>query len=176
MPTRELLNDVWEIGVTTRVYPYGCPSINYLKRRFEMKKGMFLTLLWCGVVVADMSRSGEIVTDSKTKLMWQDNAEASTVTRNWQGAIDYCEALNFGGYDDWRLPNINELKSIKDRTGNNPVINSVFVNVRTNNYYWSSTSVSGYTHVAWRVGFGDGSVSRNFKEGSNFPRCVRGGR
>jgi hypothetical protein len=76
-----------------------------------MKKGMFLTLLWCGVAVADMSRSGEIVTDSKTKLMWQDNADASTVTRNWQGAIDYCESLNFGGYNDWRLPNIRELQS-----------------------------------------------------------------
>jgi len=50
-----------------------------------MKKGMFLTLLFCGVAVANMSRSGEIVTDSKTKLMWQDNSDAVSVTRNGKG-------------------------------------------------------------------------------------------
>jgi hypothetical protein len=141
-----------------------------------MKKGIFLTLLFCGVAVADMSRIGEIVTDSKTKLMWQDNAEASTVTRNWQGAIEYCEALKFGGHDDWRLPNINELKSITDRTRNNPAINPAFVNVTTNNYYWSSTSVSGDTDSAWVVLFYYGSMDYRTKDYTNYLRCVRGGR
>jgi hypothetical protein len=141
-----------------------------------MKKGIFLTLLWCGVAVANMSRSGEIVTDSKTKLMWQDNADASSITRNWQGAIDYCEALNFGGYTDWRLPNINELKSITDRTRNNPAINPAFVNVTTNNNYWSSTSISGYTNNAWVVGFYYGGVDNYYKDNNGYLRCVRAGR
>jgi len=141
-----------------------------------MKKGIFLTLLFCGVAVADMSRIGEIVTDSKTKLMWQDNAEASTVTRNWQGAIEYCEALKFGGHDDWRLPNINELKSITDRTRNNPAINPAFVNVTTNNYYWSSTSISGNASNAWIVGFYYGYVNHGNKDGNTYRRCVRAGR
>jgi len=139
-----------------------------------MKKGMFLTLLFCGVAVADMSRSGEIVTDSKTKLMWQDNADASSITRNWQGAIDYCEALNFGGYTDWRLPNINELKSITDRTRNNHAINPAFVNVTTN-YYWSSTSISGHTHYAWVVLFYNGDVYDGNKDHNSYLRCVRAG-
>ncbi len=142
-----------------------------------MKKGIFLTLLFCGVAVADMSRSGEIVTDSKTKLMWQDNADASSITRNWQGAIDYCEALNFGGYTDWRLPNINELKSITDRTRNNPAINPAFVNVTTNNNYWSSTSYIGNTDGAWILSFYYGYMNAIIKDsGNEYLRCVRGGR
>jgi len=138
-----------------------------------MKKGIFLTLLFCGVAVADMSRSGEIVTDSKTKLMWQDNADASSITRDWQGAINYCEALNFGGYIDWRLPNINELKSITDRTRNNPAINPAFVNVTTNNYYVSSTSILDGASI---VGFSCGLVNYHHKDNDCYLRCVRGGR
>ncbi len=141
-----------------------------------MKKGMFLTLLFCGVAVANMSRSGEIVTDSKTKLMWQDNSDAVSVTRNWQGAIDYCENLNnFGGYSDWRLPNINELKSIIDRTRNRPAINPAFVNVITNNhyYYWSSTSESSNINKAWGMYFDIGNVGNYGKGDNNYLRCVR---
>jgi len=141
-----------------------------------MKKGIFLTLLFCGVAVADMSRSGEIVTDSKTKLMWQDNNDAKTVTKNWQGAIDYCEALNFGGYTDWRLPNTRELRSIVDYSRSNPAMNPAFVNVTIHYYYGSSTSLSGKTDYAWDVSFYEGHVSGGYKYDSLYVRCVRGGR
>ena len=33
----------------------------------------------------------------------------STHTDEWIGAIDYCESLDLGGKNDWRMPNINEL-------------------------------------------------------------------
>jgi len=141
-----------------------------------MKKSIFLTLLFCGVAVADMSRSGEIVTDSKTKLMWQDNSDASSVTRNWQGAIDYCEALKFGGHDDWRLPNINELIKIVDRKQIRPAINPKFVNVNRYIPYWSSTSYSKYSPFGWIVDFNDGVVSHFNKDELKNIRCIRGGR
>ena len=90
---------------------------------------------------ADFNRddSKAIVNDNATGLSWQDDADASSYTATWQGAIDYCEALTLGGYDDWRLPNINELYTIVDRGRSDPAIAAVFVNTASSGY-WSSTS------------------------------------
>jgi len=30
----------------------------------------------------------------------------------WQDALDYCENLNEDGYSNWRLPNINEMRTL----------------------------------------------------------------
>jgi hypothetical protein len=140
-----------------------------------MKKGIFLTLLFCGVAVADMSRNGSIVTDNKTKLMWLDNNDATIIQRDWQGAIDYCESLTLGGYSDWRLPNIRELQSITDRTRNNPAINSIFQAGSSLDNYWSSTSMSGIPSEALCVHFYYGEVD-SFDKVNNqnyLLRCVR---
>ena len=55
----------------------------------------------------------KVVIDKTNKLMWQDNGGA-VVSNSWTSAINYCESLEFSGFDDWRLPNINELYSISD--------------------------------------------------------------
>ncbi len=35
-----------------------------------------------------------------------------SVILNWNQAMDYCKQLNEGGYDDWRLPDIDELRTL----------------------------------------------------------------
>ena len=45
------------------------------------------------------------------RLMWQKQASSSYAT-NWSKAMQYCENLSLGGYSDWRLPSISELRSI----------------------------------------------------------------
>lgn len=42
--------------------------------------------------------------------MWTNHGIGST----WQNALAYCEGLEYAGYTDWRLPNINEMLSIFD--------------------------------------------------------------
>ena len=67
----------------------------------------------------------------------------------WEDAIADCSKLNLGGYNDWRLPNIEELKVL--------YANRDIVGGFSNKYYWSSTevpSVSTYFYrpfasVAW---------------------------
>ncbi len=54
-----------------------------------------------------------VVQDNLTGLMWARNANLDG-TKDWPSAIDYCEALNHGGYTDWRLPNVRELHSLID--------------------------------------------------------------
>ena len=43
------------------------------------------------------------------KLQW---SEKSSVKMNWNDAVNYCEKLNEGAYYDWRLPNIDELRTL----------------------------------------------------------------
>jgi len=52
----------------------------------------------------------DIVYDTYNNLYWQDTS--STWLDGWQGANRYCQDLLLGDYDDWRLPTLDELKSI----------------------------------------------------------------
>jgi len=108
----------------------------------------------------------EVVIDTTKNLMWQDNLEAKTVEKNWQGAIDYCGNLTLGGFDDWKLPDKDTLKALypqKDRLNN----------VR-NNAYWSRSTNANYNNDrAWYVYFGAGYDDDSIKYGSYLVRCVR---
>jgi len=120
---------------------------------------------------AELSKSENIVTDSRTGLQWQDNATPATM--NWNSAIDYCEALILEQHTDWRLPNIRELTSIMDDTKTNPSIDiTVFVNIQPNRY-WSSSTVVKYPDYVTNVYFGDGSVVPDDKRSDYYVRCVR---
>ncbi len=141
-----------------------------------MMKSILGLLVLSGLLMADFVRDDakEVVNDTTTCLMWQDDNASKTVTKNWQGAIDYCEELSFAGFEDWRLPNYNELYSIGDRSKYNPAIKDAFKNV-SSSYYWSSTTYVYFTDGAWGVNFNYGG-SYAVNENENYHvRCVRGG-
>jgi len=52
------------------------------------------------------------VTDNVTGLVWAQ--ELSDSSMPWSEASSYCESLELAGYDDWRLPTVKELWSIRD--------------------------------------------------------------
>jgi len=56
-----------------------------------------------------------IVTDNATGLMWHDNNASAPMP--WANAKALCDALVLGGYDDWRLPSVKELRTLIDRGG-----------------------------------------------------------
>ena len=102
-------------------------------------------------------------------------------TYSWQDAQDtfivQVNALNFGGYSDWRLPTIKELFSIVDLKNYSISIDMDFfpnIMLSTENIYWSSSSDST-SSLALFVGFGDGHVGHRSKGNSAYVRCVRGG-
>ena len=152
-------------------------------------------LIWCVVVsfgYAEFLRdnTNNIVLDTKTNLVWQDDANASSVTKKWvtqanyddgnysdtsgDTAIMYCEDLNLSGYEDWRLPNIKELLSIVDKSRYNPAVKSVFQNI-SSGYYWSSSTRTNFSNSAWYVYFGSGGSDDDGKDDSLYVRCVRDG-
>ena len=54
----------------------------------------------------------DCVVDNLTGLMWARNANLPGAAQSWAQAIAFCKNLNYGGHNDWRLPNIRELCSI----------------------------------------------------------------
>ena len=139
-----------------------------------MKNTLIFMLLLAVAAQADFTRADQMVTDSSTALVWQDDAEAKTTERIWTDAIDYCEALTLEGHTNWRLPNVNELYYIADRSKSDPAMDTTFQNV-VSKFYWSSTTLVSSTTAAWNVGFLGGHDSFSTKTSERFVRCVRDG-
>jgi len=113
----------------------------------------------------------DVVVDSETGLVWQDNSKI--VKKDWSGAKGYCKNLSLGGYDNWRLPNVDELISIVDTKKKSPAIKSIFKNTKSN-WYWSSTEYKGDSSKAWFVFFNFGYDYYGSKSNEYYVRCVVG--
>lgn len=59
--------------------------------------------------VADDDDTGEVWTDSSSGMMWTVGDELQL---GWDGAKNHCTNLNWGGYDDWRLPGVDALRTL----------------------------------------------------------------
>jgi ankyrin repeat protein len=112
------------------------------------------------------------VTDNFNGLMWQQGENKSGY--NWHDASGVCDSLSLAGYSDWRLPTIDELKTlIKSTTA--PIIDKTFFPNVYSSSYWSSTTDASDTSDAWYVSFYNGYVGNLAKSSSYYARCVRGG-
>ena len=91
----------------------------------------------------------QVAYDEATCLMWQNSNDSLNTELDWEGALEYCHDLEFAGFNDWRLPNINELSTI---SGN----------------YWSSTTDYNQANRAKA-----GIFNLNYKSNKKKVRCVR---
>ncbi len=126
------------------------------------------------------------VMDTKTGLHWMRFAlgqtwngkinltEAKRYT--WQEAFNAVESFNqsggFADYEDWRVPTIDELKTIIERD-KKPAINHAMFPATPLSLFWSSTSAVNVNHSAWAVYFYGGSAYWYGKTSYYFVRLVR---
>ena len=129
------------------------------------------------------------VSDSRTGLMWdqcllgQDHANACDGPGDpytWQQGLAAAETANaksWLGYDDWRLPNVRELRSLVERACTNPGIDTnVFLNAPAFPAVLTSSTYPGLPTAMWVVGFDSGGYVATFPKGLNHRvRLVRGG-
>jgi hypothetical protein len=126
---------------------------------------------WVAAAVLVTNGNGT-VTDTKTGLIWQQG-EPGAMT--WGDALAHCEGLSLGANSDWRLPNVKELESLTDDTGNSPAIDTLLFPKANASYYWSSTTKAYSPDYAWDVDFINGGVLGGNKSNGMYVRCVRGG-
>ncbi len=128
----------------------------------------------------DVVGGDEIVIDSNTGLMWQqDTADTNGDAivdeddrLDQQSAVDFCDSLEFAGHSDWRLPTIFELTTIMNFNHFAPVIDSSIFSCEAD-YYWSFTWFAGDLFSAWAVDFNHGADHWYDQEETFYVRCVR---
>ena len=123
---------------------------------------------------------GAVVRHESTELEWRRCPEGmdwtdggcagSADTMNWQGALQHAD-----GVAGWRLPNVNELRSIAERCRTGPTINQEVFPDTPASHFWSASPYAGASGRAWNVGFNYGNDGRSYKSYGGRLRLVRGG-
>jgi probable HAF family extracellular repeat protein len=105
----------------------------------------------------------DCIVDKLTGLMWPKNANYFNGVKNWGDAIDSAGNLTLCGHSDWRLPNKKELRTLVNYSHYLPALDAghPFANVRSDSYYWSSTTSAYDATKAWIVNISGGASARD---------------
>jgi hypothetical protein len=150
------------------------------------------------------------ITDDTTGLMWEKKSDDGSIhdkddtytwgmtsppyTMNGTMVTTFLAALNagggFAGHTDWRIPNANELESIRNLENVGPATYAAFntacavgcvvttcscTMMGAVSNYWTSTTYQYDFYEAWTLTFLDGQLYENRKDTSGYVRAVRGG-
>lgn len=126
------------------------------------------------------------ITDLSTDLTWMRfavgqewngrKAKGGADERIWYDFIELIDELNltggFAGKNGWRLPTVEELKTLGNRNYPDAVWDCVFPN-NPRGFYWSSVQDTTKEYPAWHIYLNDSLVlcSNGFNE--SFARLVR---
>ena len=130
------------------------------------------------IVLSNMGSAA--VLDRETGLVWERSP--NTTARIWRNASYHCVDTSTGGRTGWRLPSVQEMLSLVDRSAGSPgpalPSGHPFSNVILAGY-WSATSFDPGALVgtyAYGVSlFASAPVSQVHKLEIRYAWCVRGG-
>lgn len=170
-----------KVEEVTKITPL-IESIKEIETIVELKKIVIKEKIFQRYTRDDINQT---VTDHNSSLMWQDDIK---ISKSWimldnfksakyydtrgDTATSYCNELTLGGFYDWRLPRIEEFRTIMVQHGETKDISKVFVNV-DKQFYWSSSQFPGFENSAWYLSFYDGSEFGYAKNIHLGVRCVR---
>ena len=122
----------------------------------------------------------------------------SSYTMNWDSAVSYCNSLTEGGNDDWKLPNISQLRTLVQNCSGTVTNGSCKVTSSctstscysdncycrpdstggnskfgSTNELWSSTAISDKSGYVWSLQYSRAQTIQAAKSNSNYVRCVR---
>jgi hypothetical protein len=118
---------------------------------------------------------GTAVLDKETGLVWEKTPDATL--RTWQDSMVHCSSLYLGGRMGWRLPTLEELASLVDKSNPGTIklpAGHPFQNATPGNY-WSSSGYIDNVAYAWAVSLISGGVLGGMKTGNCYTWAVRGG-
>ena len=144
---------------------------------YEYVDGEFMTVVEkkrriaaVAAAAAAAERDRWMYTDPQTGLMWPRNGNIAGKEMTWSDAMSWAKNLNYGGYNDWRLPTKEEFEAFSKRGGNKPSewYNANGFNAVQSSYYWSATTYANDADFAWIVSVGSGVVGSYDKAYNSF--------
>jgi len=136
-----------------------------------------------------IDRGGGLIYDDDLKITWLKDANYAmtsgydeTGTMSWGEAIAWVSNLEYGGFDDWRLPQSDTCTG-KNCTGSEmghlyytedvtSSTHGLFINVQSYTY-WSGTEYD--SEKAWRFSFSSGDQNFIDKDYKRYAWAVRDG-
>lgn len=115
-----------------------------------------------------------VVINSETNQMWQDDEDSKNLTMSQIEAKNYCKNLKLAGYDNWRLPDDKEVRTIINASSrSNTSIYKAFKNVASNHYWTSQVQTIDKKSVGKAISFNSGAWYTSEVEHKYNVRCVR---
>jgi hypothetical protein len=120
----------------------------------------------------ELQHEGQVVIDHATGLIWQQSGSPSYMT--YADAEKYITDLNdkrFVGFNDWRLPTLEEAMSLMEREKKSGELYIDPVFDRTQRWIWTADKESAGR--AWYVYFVNGGCDHNDFDVDSILRAVR---
>lgn len=114
----------------------------------------------------------KMVVDQTTGLTWQQSGSEGQMP--YHKAKSYIAQLtqgNFGGYNDWRLPTLEEAMSLMEREKQNDDLYIAHIFDRKQRWIWTADAESAT--AAWVVNFAYGICLSRSVDDSRYVRAVR---
>ena len=127
-------------------------------------------------IPAKSCKADKVYVEKDANLMWQDQAYRDAEdgayigghsvgkAGKWRYAVNYCRALNYAGYTDWRLPTSDELMHVHRKEG------EVFAYFRGSDFWTSTPTFSNKYYVVFTA---DAYPYARKTNETNYIRCVR---
>jgi len=130
------------------------------KLRKDNKRYSFEIWIPAEYIQNDFKNNGDgTITDHATGLIWQKTGSPEYM--NYEKKKAYIEMLNqerFAGYSDWRLPTVDELKSLLTPKEMNVYLYIDPIFDKTQKYCWTSDTNGDTSSWTWYIDFFDGYV------------------
>ena len=137
-------------------------------------KYLFLILIFFSLSNAKIFRDNpEIVVDDSARLMWNDDISVIKVMKEHEEAEAYCNSLTHAGYNNWRLPEIEEYELIVDKKNTKNYINRAFRYNVPDGYWAKKAHWRTFWFYADYMHFVSGTPYFDSRHKLKYVRCVR---
>jgi len=151
--------------------------------QFSISPQTFVKMDSNGNTLPDNAANWSIVIDQTTGLMWEVKTDDNSFhdkdnTYNFyyleDKFINRLNQNNFGGFSDWRIPEISELNTLTDINQDRPSINPQYFPNTNASDYWTATPHVNDSSQGWCVSFFHGNDTVQSRQSEYYVRAVRG--
>jgi hypothetical protein len=127
-----------------------------------------------GKLAKTTAKTHAAVIDQRNHLMWTAKDIGTAAFGAAPALVEDLNRKAFAGFTDWRLPTIEELLTLVDRTRHHPAINTDAFPSCKGGWYWSSTvDAESPSDCAWFVYFSYGLCFLDNQDSQGRVRAVR---